>query len=213
MTSINTINTGSAPPTAGAGSQTQTGLNQLDNTQTFLNLLVAQLKNQDPSNPANPTSFMTEIAQLTAVQSQTTLNAEEQTVAADSMIGRSVMGNGSGGQKVDGTVTGVVLGSSGPPTLQITGANGVVTGLPLDAVTKVYTATAAATGPTSSSSSSSATGSTSSTTGSTTGSAASSTNPTTAATAAAPSGSSSSSPSSSSSGSTTSTSTSKPTTA
>lgn len=204
MTSINNINSGSAA--SGAAAQTPTGLNQLDNTQTFLNLLVAQLKNQDPSNPANPTSFMTEIAQLTAVQSQTTLNAEEQTVAADSMIGRSVTGNGAGGKQVDGTVTGVVLTSSGPPTLEISGANGVVTGLPLDAVTKVYTATAAATAPAASTS--------------TTSPASSKTTPATTSTTAATGGATtptSSSSSSSSSGSTTTNSTStqssKPTTA
>ena len=198
MTSINNINSGSAA--SGAAAQTPTGLNQLDNTQTFLNLLVAQLKNQDPSNPANPTSFMTEIAQLTAVQSQTTLNAEEQTVAADSMIGRAVTGNGANGKQVDGTVTGVVLTSSGPPTLEISGANGVVTGLPLDAVTKVYTATAAATAPAASTS--------------TTKPAISTTNPASSTTTPTPSSSSSSSSGSTTTNSTsTSTQSSKPTTA
>ena len=43
-------------------------------------------QNQDPTNPADPTQFMTEIAQMTAVQSQTSLAAEEQTVAAASAI-------------------------------------------------------------------------------------------------------------------------------
>jgi len=117
------------------------GLNQLDNTQTFLNLLVAQLKNQDPSNPTDPTSFMTEIAQLTAVQSQTTLNAEEQTVAADSMLGQKVTGTGAGGQSVSGTVTSVLLNSSGPPQLTLAGQGGTVA---LDQVTQVSSAIAAA---------------------------------------------------------------------
>ena len=58
---------------------------------------------------------MTEIAQLTAVQSQTSLNAEEQTVAADSMLGRTVTGTGTNGQSLSGTVTGVLLSSSGRP--------------------------------------------------------------------------------------------------
>jgi len=114
MTMINGIGTGTAAPTGSGGA-----LNQLDNTQTFLNLLVAQLKNQDPSNPANPTQFMTEIAQLTAVQSQTTLDAEEQTVAADSMLGRTVVGNTANGVQVKGVVSGVLLSSSGPPQLEI----------------------------------------------------------------------------------------------
>jgi flagellar basal-body rod modification protein FlgD len=125
-----------APP---ATTPAPAGLNQLDNTQTFLNLLVAQLKNQNPDNPTDPTAFMTEIAQLTAVQSQTTLNAEEQTVAADSMIGRDVSGQSSNGKAVSGTVSAVVLSAAGPPQLEL-GAGGP--SVALDAVTRVYTATA-----------------------------------------------------------------------
>ncbi len=124
-----------APQAAAAATQGG-GLNQLDNTQTFLQLLVAQLQNQDPTNPANPTQFMSEIAQLTAVQSQTTLNAEEQTVAADSMIGKSVQGVAAGGAKVDGIVTSVLLSSSGPPTLQV-GTGTTAQDLALTAVQQV----------------------------------------------------------------------------
>ena len=131
----------SAAAAAASSGSSATGLNQLDNSQTFLNLLVAQLKNQDPSNPANPTSFMTEIAQLTAVQSQTSLNAEEQTVAADSMLGQKISGTGSGGQVVSGTVTAVLLSGSGPPQLSLAGQSGTVS---LDQVTQVYSASAAA---------------------------------------------------------------------
>ena len=144
---------GATQPSATSGSSTATGLNQLDNSQTFLNLLVAQLKNQDPSNPANPTSFMTEIAQLTAVQSQTSLNAEEQTVAADSMLGQKISGTGSGGTVVSGTVNAVLLSASGPPQLTLAGQSGTVA---LDQITQVY---ATSTGSTSTA----ATGSSSST--------------------------------------------------
>jgi flagellar basal-body rod modification protein FlgD len=122
---------------ATAGTQSSTGLNQLDNSQTFLQLLVAQLQNQDPDNPTDPTSFMTEIAQLTAVQSQTSLNAEEQTVAADSMLDRTVTGSSTNGQSVTGTVTGVLLSSSGPPTLSVTTASGQSDVLALDAISQV----------------------------------------------------------------------------
>jgi flagellar basal-body rod modification protein FlgD len=128
---------------AGAGSNATTssassGLNQLDNSQTFLQLLVAQLENQDPTNPTDPTSFMTEIAQLTSVQSQTSLSAEEQTVAADSMMGLSVVGNSSAGTPLSGLVTGVLLSSNGPPTLEIdTGNSDSPQDMALTAVTAV----------------------------------------------------------------------------
>lgn len=140
--------------TQSSAASATTGLNQLDNSQTFLNLLVAQLKNQDPSNPANPTSFMTEIAQLTAVQSQTSLNAEEQTVAADSMLGQKITGTGSGGKAVSGTVNAVLLSSSGPPQLTLAGQSGSVA---LDQVTQVYSATTASAAPSTSSSATSTT--------------------------------------------------------
>jgi flagellar basal-body rod modification protein FlgD len=113
------------------------GLNQLDNSQTFLQLLVAQLENQDPTNPTDPTSFMTEIAQLTAVQSQTSLSAEEQTVAADSMLGMTVTGEGSSGASLTGQVTGVLLSSSGAPTLEVDDGSGTDQNLSLTNVTSV----------------------------------------------------------------------------
>src|ERR1700690_387638 len=97
MTTIPPTSGVGSPATGASGASGPSGLNQLDNSQTFLQLLVAQLENQDPTNPTDPTSFMTEIAQLTAVQSQTSLSAEEQTVAADSMIGLSVTGTGPSG--------------------------------------------------------------------------------------------------------------------
>lgn len=123
---------------AAAGSPSNP-LNQLDNTQTFLDLLVAQLKNQNPTSPQNPTAFMTEISQLTAVQSQTSLASEEQVVAADSMIGMQVTGSSAKGP-VTGLVTGVLLSPSGAPQLQI-GTSG--TQLSIGSITKVQRAPAA----------------------------------------------------------------------
>jgi len=134
-------------PTSGASSAAATSttgnspLNQLDNTQEFLQLLVAQLKNQDPLNPEDPTQFMSEIAQLTQVQSQTTLAAEQQTSAADSMIGLDVSGVGTAGSNVQGVVTSVLLNSSGPPTLMVGS-----TALPLSSVTEVQEAPATTSG-------------------------------------------------------------------
>jgi flagellar basal-body rod modification protein FlgD len=127
-----TSSTGTTPTTSNSS-----GLNQLDNSQTFLQLLVAQLENQDPTNPTDPTSFMTEIAQLTAVQSQTSLSAEEQTVAADSMLGMTVTGEAASGASLTGQVTGVLLSSSGAPTLEVQDGSGTAQNLSLTNVTSV----------------------------------------------------------------------------
>ncbi len=138
MTMIPGVTGSSGAGAAGAsGPSSASGLNQLDNSQTFLQLLVAQLENQDPTSPTDPTSFMTEIAQLTAVQSQSSLSAEEQTVAADSMIGMTVTGAGAEGSSITGQVTGVLLSSSGAPTLEVQPANGTAQNLSLTNVTSV----------------------------------------------------------------------------
>jgi flagellar basal-body rod modification protein FlgD len=109
--------------------------------------LVAQLKNQDPTNPTDPTSMMTEIAQMTAVQSQTSLSAEEQTVAADSMIGRTVTGLSSTGTSVSGLVSGVLLSATGSPEMQI-GSGTTAQTVALTSITQVTAAYAASGGTT-----------------------------------------------------------------
>jgi flagellar basal-body rod modification protein FlgD len=134
MSYVDSTSAASNPSTASSGSLTS-GLNQLDNSQTFLELLVAQLKNQDPDDPTDPTSFMTEIAQLTSVQSQTNLDNEEETVAADSMLNQTVAGENTDGDTVTGQVTGVLLGTSGTPELALSGNQGTID---LSSVSAVY---------------------------------------------------------------------------
>ena len=57
------LNAGAAGNTPPASSPNGT-LSQAN----FLQLLVAQMRNQDPLNPLNPTDFMAQLAQLTTVQ-------------------------------------------------------------------------------------------------------------------------------------------------
>jgi len=73
-----------------------TGNNQL-NEDTFLTLLVAQLKYQDPMNPADSTQFLSQTAQFTQVETLQKMEAEQataqsasQVLAASTMIGRPV---------------------------------------------------------------------------------------------------------------------------
>lgn len=62
--------TPTAPSSAGLTSSA--GASALNSQNTFLQLLVAQLKNQDPAQPTDGTAFVTELAQFTTLQEDTT---------------------------------------------------------------------------------------------------------------------------------------------
>ncbi len=59
--------------------QTGSGTDRLANKEVFLQLLVAQIRNQDPLNPADGTQFLSQLAQFSdleqAIQMRTDLDA------------------------------------------------------------------------------------------------------------------------------------------
>ena len=58
------INTSSAPTAAQNSSTVTASSSATVDKNMFLQLLVAQLKNQDPSNPTDGTQFVTQLAQF-----------------------------------------------------------------------------------------------------------------------------------------------------
>ncbi|UVK47230.1 flagellar hook assembly protein FlgD [Mesorhizobium sp. AR07] len=85
--------------------------------QSFLKLLIAEMKNQDPTKPMDSTQYVAQLATFSqveqSVQTNTKLNQIMQSSAlsqADALIGRSIT-------SADGTTTGTVasvrLASSG----------------------------------------------------------------------------------------------------
>lgn len=99
-------------PISSAGSAT--GMSSLLQPNTFLNLLVDEIKYQDPLNPTSSSSFMAQLAQLSQVEQLTTVSSSMQISEAASLIGKSVTGYDSSGISITGTVTGVTNGSTGP---------------------------------------------------------------------------------------------------
>ena len=98
-------------PTAEAVSKTEVDY------QSFLKLLVAQMKNQDPTNPMDSTQYVAQLAAFSQVEQSVQINAKLeqmlQTSAlaqADSLIGRTLT---SADGKVSGTVEEVRLISNG----------------------------------------------------------------------------------------------------
>lgn len=107
--------------TSGSGSTSQSnGLNGV-NADTFLQLLVAQLKYQNPDNPTDSTQFLSQTAQFEEVEELQSLQASlsslvsaQQSGAATSMLGAQVTGTDTAGNPVTGIVSGVQLTSDGP---------------------------------------------------------------------------------------------------
>lgn len=119
--------TSAIPAVGGSGTTSQGSstnpLSQLDNSQTFLDLLVAQLKYQDPLNPVSGTQFMAETAQLTQVQSMVQLSQEMAGTQAAGLIGKTVTATGPNGAPVTGTVASVTLNGSQTPLLNVGGVS------------------------------------------------------------------------------------------
>lgn len=64
-----------AASTATASQATATGLQQQQiTTQDFMTLLTTQLQNQDPTNPVDPTQFVTQLAQFTTLDQVSQIN-------------------------------------------------------------------------------------------------------------------------------------------
>jgi flagellar basal-body rod modification protein FlgD len=82
----------------------------------FLTLMLAQLKNQDPTSPVDSNTFLTQLAQLSEVQGITSLNTSFSSVAsslsssqASSLLGHQALVNsGTANLAAGGTVTGAV---------------------------------------------------------------------------------------------------------
>jgi flagellar basal-body rod modification protein FlgD len=73
--------------TAATGSSSSGGSSQqaqnLASQNVFLQLLVAQLKNQDPEQPTDGTQFVTELAQFTTLQEDTQSATDLDTLVSD----------------------------------------------------------------------------------------------------------------------------------
>ncbi len=113
---------------AGAAS---TGMASLLAPNTFLSLLVSELRYQDPLNPTSSASFMSQLAQLSQVEQLQSVSQSSDMGAAASLIGRTITGADAAGTVITGAVTGVTNGANGP-TLDV-GSNVV----PLSAVTQI----------------------------------------------------------------------------
>ncbi len=74
----------STPATAASGgSGTDTTVIPGADKQTFLQLLVTQIKNQDPLNPTDSTQFVTQLAQFSELEQMTNMNTNVLAIRQD----------------------------------------------------------------------------------------------------------------------------------
>jgi flagellar basal-body rod modification protein FlgD len=149
MTSIDsTATTGVATTYASLqmGSGVATDKTSLGNDD-FLNLLVKQMQNQDPSSPMDSSAIMQQTATLSQVESIQALTQLSQQqfglqmrLGASNLVGQTVTYAGADGTTKTGTVTSASFATS-TPTLAVDG-----TSVALDAVTGIAAASTPATG-------------------------------------------------------------------
>ena len=115
-----TTGASSTSPTTTASSAAAASINFND----FLQMMIAEMKNQDPTNPSDPTQYLTQMAQFSNVQqgilTNTSLNTLLTTSSldqAENLIGKTVT---SSDGTTTGTVKSVALSSSGSPTATFT---------------------------------------------------------------------------------------------
>lgn len=87
---------------------------------TFLQLLIAQMKNQDPTNPMDTSEYMSQFAQLSTVEQAMQTNSKldallssQSLSQANGLIGKTVSFTDSTGASFSGKVVSVSINSDG----------------------------------------------------------------------------------------------------
>jgi flagellar basal-body rod modification protein FlgD len=98
----------------------------------FLKLMVAQMKNQDPMNPADDKDNIAQMAQFSSLEQITNLANATQELANRlsltqnvGLLGHNVTYKGADGTSVSGTVDGLDLANDGTAKLSVAGLTGI----------------------------------------------------------------------------------------
>lgn len=115
MSIASIADTGQSSSGAAAAAGSQLG------RQDFLQLLVMQLKNQDPLNPIDDREFIAQMAQLSSLEATNQLSSQmgqmaaaQQQLGALALVGRDVEYSDGSGGTARGKVVGMKLGAAEP---------------------------------------------------------------------------------------------------
>jgi flagellar basal-body rod modification protein FlgD len=104
-------------------------------SDTFLQLLVAQMRYQDPSNPASSTDFIAQTATFTQVEKLEQLVNQnksmlvmQESATAGALVGRTATYTDDNGEPVTGLVTSVQLATTGTEAAATIGGKKIAVG-------------------------------------------------------------------------------------
>src|SRR5215813_4686373 len=117
------MNVNSATDTTSKSNSTNTtnppATNSVD-YNTFLQLLVAEMKNQDPTNPMDTSEYMSQFAQLSTVEQAMQTNSKLDALLssqalsqADGLIGRTVSFVDTTGASISGKIASISINNDG----------------------------------------------------------------------------------------------------
>ncbi len=126
---MSTASSGNGTPAVAGGSSAQTSaaLNSLSNINInqFLQMMLAELQNQDPLDPTSDTDIMNQISQMAQISTSNQLNTTLSSVLlgqsiqnATSLIGQQISGLDDSGNTAQGVVSQVSI-VDGSPKLQV----------------------------------------------------------------------------------------------
>lgn len=128
---------GSALTTTNASSMPNSGINEKD----FIQLFVNELKFQDPMQPLDNSQFLTQLAQFVSIEQQSeevtginnlqTLNSSNGSL---DLLSHSVSVTNADGSTTSGKVTGIQFGTNGVQLTVTTSGNSVLTNIPLSQI-------------------------------------------------------------------------------
>lgn len=105
----------------GTADTSSTAKNPAADKNMFLQLLVAQMRYQDPMNPTDSSQFLAQSAQFTALEKMqdvadktAQLFQAQISFGASGLIGKTVTWNDADGKAQTGSVHGVTFGKDGP---------------------------------------------------------------------------------------------------
>ncbi len=132
-TAAGTTSTAAANPSSTTASSSSSAASATTvDYNSFLKLLVAELQNQDPTSPADPTQYMSQLASFSAVGQTVQTNTKLDTLLTSSALTQA---EGTVGRKVtsaDGSTTGTVksvaIGTGGTVTATLDTGKTVVMG-------------------------------------------------------------------------------------